>query len=62
MTASARHRTFVRAARLWAVGRYHEAIDVLDDAGLGHERAAFVRFAQQRNRDRYQRIMSRYQP
>jgi hypothetical protein len=62
VSESTRHRVFTRAASLWNGGQYHQAIKALADAGLDHEKAAFVRFAQKRNRERYVRIMSRYQP
>lgn len=58
--SSQRHRVFTRAAALWNGKRYHEAITVLEDAGLADDRMEFVRFAQKAARARYERIVTRW--
>lgn len=61
MRASQRHRTIVRAARAWRVGRPHLAWEILEEAGLGKLYPAFVRECQRQARERYlRRIMNEY--
>jgi hypothetical protein len=56
---SQRHRATREASRLWAEGRYHQAITVLMEAGMTRqERDAFVRAAHTVARERTVRLLS----
>ena len=57
---SQRHRAITRASEQWAGGRYHKAIELLDEAGMTRaEIDEFIRAAHRVARRRTQRALTR---
>ena len=59
MTTSVRYRTLVRAAREWEAGRPHQALMILDEAGMRALWPQFVRVATAHARKRFTRAITR---